>query len=523
MHKKNGRDLEVIYNKAKRNFTGLKNLECSICGKGLRHIKNHLKIKHRLKPGTKKYRSALGTQPEKSKHVGKKERYDLKLKQREKNRASISLNRWIEHESRGDTKIDASGMKRNIKTVMSCIKNFPDLMCQTTAVEAYKMLYEMLRKKNYKYSSINVILGTLKKFIDWICSETNLNVAMKSRREHEYYTKTCRRRGKMENMQRKIVEYIPDVRELKPLIHAEKHQDIIDGILQDPKEILRRKGIDLIHATIAWPLLLNCGVRTGVIRNMLVSEVRQAKTYKEGVVIHVKDHKTADQYGPYRIFLQMQEKKLLVNYIENRNEDSRYVFCTKQGKQSSYASVARKMKALFKLYGLSRLNIGTMRKFITTQVHKNGNENSIEATACLLKHSVRTARRDYKAKQQDADALRAAISISNTLKEQMATTTDAANISASTDTEDAGEGSAVLKSFAPDKVRETHVTPFVMAHLDILYDRVTSEAAEKGKDGATATPVESCTTVEGVRELAATTMEDDATVSQMKSTTDVSN
>ena len=504
----------------------MKNLECSICGKGVRHLKDHLTLQHRLVPGSKKYKIALGRQPEKSRHVGKKAREELQEKQRLKNGSLVSINRWIEHESRGETKIDASGMRRNIKLVLQSCKNLTDLVSQNTAEQAYKRLYEHLRNKKYKYNTINLILGTLKKFIDWVCSETNLRVAKKSRREHEYYTKTCRRRGKMEDMQRKVTEYIPTVGELKPLIDGEKHQQVVDGLLQDPRKILRCTGVDLVHATMAWPLLLNCGVRTGVIRNMLVSEVLQAKVYNSRVIVHVKDHKTADHYGPYRIILKLLEYTMIVNYIKNRSEESAYVFCTKQGKQSSYASVARKMKSLFKLYGLERLKINTMRKFITTQVHKSGNEISIEATANLLKHSVRTARRDYKAKQQDVDALKAAKSISNTIKEQMAAAEqenteviildeerqivipDNPRVAVVSSMPSSEECTFAANLYAPDKV-ETHVTPFVIAHLNISYDPVTSKE-EKEKDGSTATPVDEITekpdVVDDVRDVPAETL-----------------
>jgi len=91
------------------------------------------------------------------------------------------------------------------------------------------------------------------------------------------------------------------------------------------------------------------------------------------------------------------------------------------------ANIQRFMRKLFLLYDLPRLRIATVRKFLTTQAHREGDDRIQEATASLLKHSMKTAKRDYKAMQRDHDALDTANRLSKMLREKLSEKGDCGN------------------------------------------------------------------------------------------------
>ena len=413
-------DLDRKYNTARSAFIGMVIHTCSLCGKGVRQMKQHLKRNHSITPTSEAYKMALGAAPEHVRSKSTSLRAKLKEKQSRKNTVPVSLKDWVKFECRGGLNIDSAGMTRSIKLIFRILKenslSFMNLVDYSSTVSAYEVIYESLKALKYKHSSINVILGYLKKFIKWSEADSQMDCSSRSKQEHAYYMRLCRRKAAPEIIERKNNEYLPSREEMLPIMNATKHQHIVQGMLVSPRETLVEYGVDIVHATIAWPLMKNCGVRTGVIRNMLTKEVLEdAVTFDEGIIIKVKNHKTSEQYGAYRVTVTSMEYKLLCNYINNREIKSDYVFCTKKGTQSSYSNISRFMKVLFSMYGLDKLSTGTMRKFITTLVHKGGNEISIEATASLLKHSAKTARRDYKAMQNDRDALKASKAISDLL------------------------------------------------------------------------------------------------------------
>nr|BDT62523.1 MAG: tyrosine recombinase [Melicertus latisulcatus pemonivirus] len=422
-HKLEGKELERLYNQAKYEFKGLSYRECSICGKGVRYLRLHLTRMHKLDPSTPEYKEAVGTQSEYARSVNRERLEKIRTRRRHINaNVPVSVFEWIRYEARAGTSVDSKGMRRNVRLVLDILRhnslNFMDLVTPNLIDRTYKIVYDELVKK-YKHLSISVILGHVKRFVDWACSEADFIISPRVRREHEMYTKLCRRRGGRENLDRKMEEYIPTLRDVAPLIQAVKHRHIIDGLLKNPSKTIENDSIDLIHATIALPCILKCGVRTGVLMNMRVDEVLGATRYQEGFIIKVKNHKTSEHYGPYQIGLTEEEYNLILNFIRNRTWTSEYTFSTKGGKKFSLSNIQRFMRVLFNMYGLKDLRITTFRKFLTSYIHKDGNDNMIEATASLLKHSVKTARKDYKAMQHDRDALRTANSLSHMLKRQL--------------------------------------------------------------------------------------------------------
>nr|BDT61759.1 MAG: tyrosine recombinase [Penaeus monodon endogenous nimavirus] len=423
IHKKEGKELETLYNEAKYKFKGISYKECSICGRGLRHMRLHLTRTHKLDPSTPEYRLALGNQSEYSRPVSKERLSKIRSRRCHMNaHVPVSVFEWIRYETRAGASVDGTGMRRNVRSVLEILKqnslNFMSLVTPNSIDKTYKIIYEELVKK-YKHLSISVILGHVKRFVDWACSEADYVISPRVRREHELYTKLCRRKGGRENFDRKIEEYLPTLRDIGPLIHSVKHRYIINGLLERPSETIENESIDLIHATIAWPCILKSGVRTGVLMNMCVNEVLGATKYQEGFIIRVRNHKTSEHYGPYQIGLNEEEYAIIFNFIRNRTWTSDYVFSTRGGKKFSLSNIQRFMRVLFNIYGLRDMRITTIRKFLTSHIHKEGNDNMIEATASLLKHSIKTARRDYKAMQHDRDALKTANNLAHMLKDQL--------------------------------------------------------------------------------------------------------
>lgn len=421
MHKLAGQELARRYNQARSRNSGVRLYTCSICGSGVRHLTYHLRRQHDLAPGSEPYRAALGClpsrgRPQRTVSAGGEGGKNLKKKQQGRVLVPRAILEWVDYESRGEgAAVDREGMKRSVRTILKILEenslSLDDLIGFDTTVRAYEILYRGLCDRSYRYGSICVMLGALRKFTEWASSESRLKCSDRFRREHDYYTKLSRRRSALECVQRKSGEYTPTIDELAPLIRAEKHGHILAELLDTPEGVVERYGSDLVHGSIAWPLMKNCGVRTGVLVNMLACDVRAARRYEEGFVIKVGKHKTSDVYGPYQVAVRPVEHKYMINYLDNRAVVSDYVFCTREGKQSSYANVSRFMTRLFTLYGLEKLKAVTIRRFITTAVHKSGDEAAIEATAALLKHSVTTARRDYKSLTLDYDALRTSISL----------------------------------------------------------------------------------------------------------------
>ena len=345
-------DLHVTYNKAREALLGSTLFICSLCGKGVKHMRSHLLGTHKLVDGSVRYKQALGSLPEYTRSLKLSLRTKLKEKQRAKNTIPVSLGEWVKYECRGGIKVDSAGMKRAIKQIRNILMDksltLIDLVSHATTVSTYEVLYQSLLDKKYKNSSIAVMFGHLKKFIDWAASESQVECCARSVLEHAHYTRLCRKRAAPETIERKNDEYQPTIKELEPLILARNHKHIIQGMLKDAKETIKSYGTDIVHAIMAWPFLVNCGARTGVIMNMLTSEVMQATQLEEGVIIRVKNHKTCDYYGAYQVTVKPREYKIMVNYINSRVISSQYVFCTKSGSQSSYANVARFLKVLFK-------------------------------------------------------------------------------------------------------------------------------------------------------------------------------
>jgi len=422
IHKITGAELENAHGKARSQRSGISLQSCNLCGKGVRHMKCHLLNVHKLIPGSHEYRTALGANAERPRKIAEKKKKANQERREGLAKIPVSVQAWIGYESRGGLTVDGKGMLRNMRLVIEILEKqsmtIMSLIEYGTVKKSYELLYQAL-KKRYKHTSIIVILGHLKRFIDWACSEANYPLCELNNREHNFYSKLCRKRGNLENMARKTAEYIPTVDEMGPLIQYSKHRHIVDGMIGRPGDTLDEYSVDLIHAVLAWPLIIRAGARTGVVKNLLVSEVLEAVRSTDGVVIKVKNHKTSSLYGPYQIGIPAREHDMIVNFVQNRSWESEYVFSSKRGKPFSLANIQRFMKKLFRLYGLPRLRIATVRKFLTTQAHKEGNDQIQEATASLLKHSMKTAKRDYKAMQRDLDALDTANRLSKMLQDQL--------------------------------------------------------------------------------------------------------
>nr|BDT61651.1 MAG: tyrosine recombinase [Marsupenaeus japonicus endogenous nimavirus] len=436
VHKMTGKDLEIKYSEAKSSqqaaaaaasssfIGGPRPNNCNVCGRGVRHMKCHLQNAHGLEPGSDEYRTALGTNPERSRPLSAARRQANRARREGLAKIPLSVQEWIGHESRGGLTVDGRGMLRNMRLVIEILERHSltvmDLIEHRTVKRSYEVLYAALeRKRRYKYMSINVILGHLKRFLEWACAEANYPLCEMTKREHAFYSKLCRRKGDVENMNRKVAEYVPTIGEMGPLIRCSKHRVIVDGLIERPRETLAEYSIDLIHAALAWPLIIRAGARTGVVRNLLVSEVLEAVDTSDGVIVKVKKHKTSSLYGPYQIGLPAREHNMLVNFIRHRNWESDYVFSTSRGNPFSLANIQRFMRKLFQRYGLPHLRIASVRKFLTTQAHSAGDDRIQEATASLLKHSMKTAKRDYKAMQRDRDALDTANRLSRILQDQL--------------------------------------------------------------------------------------------------------
>nr|BDT62986.1 MAG: tyrosine recombinase [Trachysalambria curvirostris nimavirus] len=439
IHKKTGKELERVYSEAMSMFKGFSLQNCNICSRGVRHMKYHLQNAHGLYENEQpeEYKRALGTNTARLRTVTVRRKKTIRERREGIAKVPVSVQAWIAYESRGGltTTEGGRGMLRNVKLVTEILKKnsleITDLIDRSKVERAYRTLYEtLIRERKYKHMSVSVLLGHLRRFLDWACAEANSPpVCEFASREHAYYTKLCRRKGNRENMERKVAEYVPAIEEMGPLIRYSKHRHVVDGLINRPRETLEEYGVDLIHAALAWPLIIRSGARTGVIQNLLTSEVNDAiqLSAPNGAVIKVKNHKTSLQYGPYQLGVTTEEHQMLRNFIACRDWESDYVFSSKKGSKFSMANIQRFMKKLFSMYSMPRLRIATIRKFLTTQAHRDGDDRIQEATASLLKHSMKTARRDYKAMQRDCEALRTANHLSKMLQERLGKRTDNEN------------------------------------------------------------------------------------------------
>ncbi|XP_042879205.1 uncharacterized protein LOC122257776 [Penaeus japonicus] len=430
VHKITGRELEIKYSEARSSqhasvAAGPRSSSCNICGRSVRHMKCHLQNMHGLEPGSDEYRAALGMNAERLLAPSAARRQANRTRREGLVNIPLAVQAWIGYESRGGLTVDGRGMLRNMRLVIEILERHSltvmNLIEHRTVKRSYELLYAALERR-YKYMSINVILGHLKRFLEWACAEGNYPLCELTKREHAFYSKLCRRKGDVENMNRKVAEYVPTIGEMGPLIRCSKHREVVNGLIERPRETLAEYSTDLIHAALAWPLIIRAGARTGVVRNLLVSEVLEAvdtPDTSDGVIVKVKKHKTSSLYGPYQIGLPASDYNMLVNFIRQRNWESDYVFSTSRGNPFSLANIQRFMRKLFQRYGLPHLRIASVRKFLTTQAHSAGDDRIQEATASLLKHSMKTAKRDYKAMQRDRDALDTANRLSQMLQDQM--------------------------------------------------------------------------------------------------------
>ena len=414
VHQLADKDLEKEYSIARSKKLGETLYPCHQCGVSVRHLRGHILRVHQHIPKTEAYNKALGAAPAHRRSQSKKRR---RIESESAIPATIS--RWLDHESRGERKIDKPGMQRHVTSVNGLLDanglNIHDLVSIEKAEEAYKTLHDAFRVKKYKYGTRMVILGHLRRFLTWAESESMIQVSRKSEHESKFYMNLYRQKSGLQNQDRRQREWIPSKKAMRPIMKAVKHEHISRGLLQNARETVARHGTDLVHALLAWGMYLGCGVRTGVISNMKVSEALNPVKVPEGYIIDVKSHKTCATYGPYKVTATAEEYLRLKNYIQERTIKSEYVFCTKQGGKSSNANIHRFMNRFFKSYGLEKMNSSIMRKFLTTHVHRKGNEMQIESTASLLKHSAKTARAHYKASQASRQAMRASLEIANIL------------------------------------------------------------------------------------------------------------
>lgn len=196
------------------------------------------------------------------------------------------------------------------------------------------------------------------------------------------------------------------------------------GVCQENNEPVTKLEFTNMRDYLMTSIALENAHRSGVAASATLSEYSRKKPDESGqnVIIRVKDHKTKIIYGPAVICLSKHKAQLLDIFVScvrpQIKSDVDNIFTTWNGKPLMSGAVSRQINSIWVRSGVysgtdgPKGNISTtvIRKSVTTLIHDN-QRNDIEPVADLLSHSVTTAKKSYRYKDRERQAVVGATAI----------------------------------------------------------------------------------------------------------------
>ena len=166
--------------------------------------------------------------------------------------------------------------------------------------------------------------------------------------------------------------------------------------------------------------------RSGVSANMTLTEFKRAKIDpKSGnVLMHVMNHKTLRKHGPAVVCLtkhKFRYLELFVNQVRPKvGSNCQNVFITWNGMKMESGAVSRQINSIWKRSGVygdkapPKKNLCTtvICKSVTTLVHEY-DESNAQPVADLLGHNLGTAKKIYRIRNREKQALKGSSAIAN--------------------------------------------------------------------------------------------------------------
>lgn len=170
--------------------------------------------------------------------------------------------------------------------------------------------------------------------------------------------------------------------------------------------------------------------RAGVASNLTLEEFGKRKLDDSGqnILIKVKYHKTKSTHGPAVICIPVQKARLLELFVKYLRPQvpgqANQVFVSWNGKPLESGSVSKQIHSIWTRSGVydgfempkGNINTTIIRKSITTRVHDQQPDNA-QPVADLLAHSLSTAKKVYRLRQREKQAV-AGINVINSVFER---------------------------------------------------------------------------------------------------------
>ena len=182
----------------------------------------------------------------------------------------------------------------------------------------------------------------------------------------------------------------------------------------------------LVRDFILLEIIIANAHRSGVLANMTLGEYKNAKKVEDGIVISVKNHKTADTHGPARVVLSsslfsylrvcVNEMRSHVADSTKNNSNEANVFLSWNGAKLESGQISTAINAAWRKGGMQGHITSTLfRKSAVTNVHTHHKQMKSDL-ADLMAHKETTAQRFYRLKEKEEACLQAASSLPHIMR-----------------------------------------------------------------------------------------------------------
>ena len=207
---------------------------------------------------------------------------------------------------------------------------------------------------------------------------------------------------------------------------AARNAIVLLGKISDEREPIAQQDFTLIRDFLQAEILIDNAHRPGVIAHLTMEEFSAAVKEKESYTVSVRDHKTANVYGPATVVLSDKLFRWLNVYVEKvrpqadglENGPNSRVFITFSGNGMTSSQITKCVKSIFKKAESSVLPSATiMRKSAVTNARENAQHLSGEL-ADLMMHQEKTADKYYKLRKRSKVAVSASKELSKLMRKE---------------------------------------------------------------------------------------------------------
>lgn len=220
----------------------------------------------------------------------------------------------------------------------------------------------------------------------------------------------------LKSWRRKLRGRSKNFRRARPTLEVAKLQQMLSGTTCTQARQLIAASQDLsatqlvtVRDYIWLTVLATNACRPAELTNMTLLEFNEAQQIDDCFIVAVSEHKTGRSRGASQLVLTTDIYKAMQFYQSQRPEaanDITQFFLTRSYGRTNTTLVAH---ALNREYGTGRevrVRVGTIRRHVTTHVHRFHGYEDKDLLARKLNHSMPTAEAHYKDFTRGRDALR---------------------------------------------------------------------------------------------------------------------